>query len=225
MIHTTSAVVLEAEILGRLPAGVQQLVMESNGKTARGAGVESGGAALATSPVIWGACGTTAQHSFFQQLHQGPDCIPVEFILARSSEGRTAQNDERQRILLANALAQASALAIGQPEEPRSAREADPLTAHRAFPGNRPSTVLTLNDLSARSLGALLACYEHATFTAATMLGINPFDQFGVELGKRVAIAVEQAILNPDASESGHAKPAAHSALDASTAASLRRLL
>ena len=173
------AVIPYAERLRLLPAWLQQLAMESNGKSAALAG---GRAALPTSPVVWGTSGTNAQHSFFQQLHQGPDVVPVDFILARSGgTGPARVGDDRHRILAANCLAQAAALALGRPSP-------DP---HRDFPGDRPSTILLLSRLDARALGALLACYEHATFTAAVVLGINPFDQFGVEYGKVMANAVE----------------------------------
>jgi glucose-6-phosphate isomerase len=177
----SQAMIPYAERLRLLPAWLQQLVMESNGKSATLAG---GTAVLPTSPVVWGTSGTNAQHSFFQQLHQGPDTVPVDFVIARRSATPPAwDGDDRHRILVANCLAQAAALALG-----REPAEGD---AHRAFPGNRPSTTLVLPTLDARALGALLACYEHATFTAAVVLGINPFDQFGVEYGKVMASAVE----------------------------------
>jgi glucose-6-phosphate isomerase len=228
MKHGSLAVLPYAERLSLLPAWLQQLVMESNGKTARADGIAAERSGLSTAPVIWGACGTTAQHSFLQQLHQGPEAVPTEFILLRSSEGRTARNDERQRILLANALAQAAALAIGQTRPVGRAMgpaDATDLSAHQDFPGNRPSTLLLLHDLSAQSLGALLACYEHATFTAATLLGINPFDQFGVELGKRLALSVEQALIHADGPHGAMSSQAGLASLDASTRKSLERLL
>jgi glucose-6-phosphate isomerase len=216
------AVVPYAERLALLPAWMQQLVMESNGKSARAPGTDAARAALATAPVVWGGVGTTAQHSFFQQLHQGPEPVPVDFIVPRSNEGRNVHNDERQRIVLANALAQASALALGRPE-PGGAASAAPPTSHpAAFPGNRPSTLITLHDLSAHSLGALLAAYEHATFTAATVLGINAFDQYGVELGKQMATRIEQALQRAHAPGADH--ETADLALDDATRASLQRL-
>lgn len=178
---SSQAVVPYAERLRLMPSWLQQLVMESNGKSA---GLDGLAAALPSAPVVWGTCGTNAQHSYFQQLHQGPDPVPVDFVLVR--RGPTTTDDDRHRILLANGLAQAAALAIG--------RHSTDGNLHRDFPGNRPSTLLVLPQLNAESLGALLACYEHATFTAATVLGINPFDQFGVELGKGVATTVERAL-------------------------------
>lgn len=207
--YASQAVVPYAERLALLPAWLQQLVMESNGKTARAASITADRVALDTAPVVWGACGTTAQHSFFQQLHQGPQAVPVEFLVVRSNDGLTAHNDERQRILLANALAQAATLALGQPS-------ADATETHQNIPGDRPSTLIQLPDLKPRVIGALLAAYEHATFTAATVLGINPFDQYGVELGKQMALNIERC-LEP----SGWP---ADAALDLATAASLRRL-
>jgi glucose-6-phosphate isomerase len=178
----TQAIIPYAERLRLLPAWAQQLVMESNGKSAtlQGTRIER-----PTSPVVWGTSGTNAQHSFFQQLHQGPDVVPVDFIVARESRTPpTAAGNDRHRILVANCLAQAAALALG-----RDAPDGD---LHRHFPGDRPSTLITLPRLDAASLGALLACWEHATFTAAVVLGINPFDQFGVEYGKVMAGTVER---------------------------------
>jgi glucose-6-phosphate isomerase len=180
----TQAIIPYAERLRLLPAWAQQLVMESNGKSAtlKGTRIER-----PTSPVVWGTSGTNAQHSFFQQLHQGPDVVPVDFIVARESRtAPTAAGDDRHRILVANCLAQAAALALG-----RDAPDGD---LHRHFPGDRPSTLITLPRLDAASLGALLACWEHATFTAAVVLGINPFDQFGVEYGKVMAGTVERLL-------------------------------
>jgi glucose-6-phosphate isomerase len=139
-------------------------------------------------------------------LHQGPDIMPIDFILVQHSRTPPAfEGDDRHRILLANGIAQASALALGQPGTDGS--------LHRDFPGNRPSTTLLLPELDAFTLGALLACYEHATFTAAVTLGINPFDQFGVELGKVLATQVEQALAGGSAQ-----------ALDASAQALIARL-
>lgn len=216
------AVVPYAERLALLPAWMQQLVMESNGKSARAPGTDAARAALATAPVVWGGVGTTAQHSFFQQLHQGPEPVPVEFIVPRSNEGRTLHNDERQRIVLANALAQASALALGRSEPAHATAPVEQPAHHQAFAGNRPSTLITLHDLSAQSLGALLAAYEHATFTAATVLGINAFDQYGVELGKQMATQIEQTLQRAHAP--GADQEAADPALDEATRASLKRL-
>ena len=181
--------------------------MESNGKTAR---LDGRPTALPTAPIVWGVSGTNAQHSFFQQLHQGPDIVPVDFIVAARSTVATAPGDERQRILVANCLAQSAALALGKPL-PDAGRD-EPW--HKAFSGNRPSTTFVLPMLSAESLGALIAAYEHATFVAGVLLGINSFDQFGVEYGKEMATSVEKLLTG-----SGDLSGA-----DASTRSLVRRL-
>jgi glucose-6-phosphate isomerase len=146
--------------------------MESNGKsvTRDGQPVDK-----PTAPVTWGGTGTDAQHAVFQLLHQGTVLIPVEFIAVREAEDD--QDPEHHRLLLLNAFAQGAALMQG--------RQSDDL--QRSYPGNRPSATILIDRLDARSLGALIAFYEHRTFANATLLGINPFDQFGVELGKQIA--------------------------------------
>jgi glucose-6-phosphate isomerase len=146
--------------------------MESNGKSVRtdGKPVEH-----PTAPVTWGGTGTDAQHAVFQLLHQGTVVVPVEFLAVR--EGDDAQDPEHHRLLLLNAFAQGAALMQGRHND-------DP---QRSYPGNRPSATVLLDRLDARSLGALIAFYEHRTFANAVLLGINPFDQFGVELGKQIA--------------------------------------
>ncbi|MGN6057068.1 MAG: glucose-6-phosphate isomerase [Sphingomicrobium sp.] len=160
------------ERLRLLPTSLQQIEMESNGKsvTKDGKPVEH-----STSPVVWGGVGTDAQHAVFQLLHQGTVLAPVEFVAVR--EGDDDQDPDRHRLLLLNAFAQAAALLEGR-------QASDP---HRSYPGNRPSATVLLDRLNARSLGALIAFYEHRTFANAVLLGINPFDQFGVELGKEIA--------------------------------------
>jgi glucose-6-phosphate isomerase len=188
---TSQAVIPYAERLRLLPAFLQQLVMESNGKLALLDGTRS---ELATAPVIWGVSGTNAQHSFFQQLHQGPDVVPVDFIIAREPEVPAAAGDPRHSILLANCLAQSAALALGKPLPDAGAGE----DWHKAFPGNRPSTTVLLRKVDAASLGALLAAYEHATFVASVILGINAFDQFGVEYGKVMATSIEAVLGGQD---------------------------
>ncbi len=173
-----------AQALQRLPAYLQQLEMESNGKR-----VDRTGAPLtfATSPVVWGEPGTNAQHAYFQMLHQGTDTIPVEFILVKEADARAGSGSavrdalaSQQRMLLANGLAQSQALMQGQ-------EAAEP---YRDFPGNRPSTTLLLERLEPRSLGALLALYEHRVFTSGAIWGIDSFDQWGVELGKGLGNAL-----------------------------------
>ena len=176
--------------LARFPAHVQQLWMESNGKR-----VDRDGRPVAgpTGPVVFGEPGTNAQHSFFQLLHQGTDVVPVEFIAAATPRGT---DPHHHRLLLANCLAQAQALALGRTEaETRAsmaaagtdAAQIDRLAAHRSFPGNRPSTLILFRALDPYALGRLIALYEHRVFVEAAVLGINPFDQWGVELGKALA--------------------------------------
>jgi glucose-6-phosphate isomerase len=168
----THAVLPYAQPLAQFPAYLQQLEMESNGKS-----VTRSGASLdyATAPVVWGAAGTVGQHSFYQLLHQGTSAIPADFIVV--SEGR--YDAARHAILVANALAQADALATG--------RNDAALEAWRRYPGDRPSSVLTLERLDPRSLGALIAFYEHKVFMQGVLWDINSFDQWGVEYGKQLA--------------------------------------
>jgi glucose-6-phosphate isomerase len=160
------------ERLRLLPSYLRQLEMESNGKsvTAEGKPV-----AHPTAPVTWGGTGTDAQHAVFQLLHQGTVMVPVEFVAVAGAE--EGGDGERHRQLLLNAFAQGAALMQGRAND-------DP---QRAYAGNRPSATILLDRLDARTLGALIAFYEHRTFANAALLGINPFDQFGVELGKDIA--------------------------------------
>ncbi len=214
--HGSYAMIPYSERLRLLPAYLQQLEMESNGKR-----VTRDGAALSRSAcgVTWGAAGTNAQHSFFQLLHQGVEEIPVEFIVnAGAHEGPQSHRAK----LFANALAQTRALMVGKTADAARAEmrakgmsdaEADRLAPHRAFPGNRASTLMAIDALTPEALGALLAFYEHRTFTQAVLTGINPFDQWGVELGKEMANALLPAL-------EGGAGPE----VDASTAAWLKRL-
>ena len=202
--------------LKRLPAYLQQLEMESNGKR-----VDADGQALpyGTSPVVWGEPGTNGQHAYFQMLHQGTDVIPVEFILVKRPAHTEAGLHAK---LLANGLAQSQALMLGKTAEAALAEKAPTasatldaatLAAHRTFPGNRPSTTLMLDSLTPRSLGALVALYEHRVFTSAAIWGINAFDQWGVELGKALASQLLPRLDSGDVA-----------GLDASTAGLLQRL-
>jgi glucose-6-phosphate isomerase len=168
----TRAVFAYDERLRLLPFYLQQLEMESNGKSVTKDGEP---AKWPTAPVTWGGTGTDAQHAVFQLLHQGTILAPVEFIAV--AEGDDDQDPEHDRLLLLNAFAQGAALMEGRPND-------DP---QRSYPGNRPSATILLDRLDARMLGALIAFYEHRTFANAVLLGINPFDQFGVELGKEIA--------------------------------------
>ena len=203
--------------LARLPAYLQQLEMESNGK-----GVDLAGEALpfGTSPVVWGEPGTNGQHAFFQMLHQGTDVVPVEFILVKHPTHGLA---DMHRLLLANGLAQSQALMLGKSaaqaateQAPTASRTIDPgvLARHRSFPGNRPSTTLVLDQLTPRSLGALVALYEHRVYTSGALWQINSFDQWGVELGKALCNQLLPRFASGDTT-----------GLDASTARLLERLM
>ena len=180
-----------AHALRRLPAFLQQLEMESNGKRVRrdGAPVEHG-----TCPVVFGEPGTNGQHAFFQQIHQGPEVVPAEFVVVAKTLG-----DQSESPLWANALAQMQALMIGKTADQARVEmiaggtdpaEADRLAPHRAFPGDRPSTAIVMERLTPRTLGALIALYEHKTFVEGVVWDINSFDQWGVELGKVLAKAI-----------------------------------
>jgi len=171
------AVMPYAQRLRHLPAYLQQLEMESNGKR-----VDRDGRDLDydTSPVVWGEAGTTAQHSVFQFLHQGTFFSPVDFVTCAGFE-RSAE--PRERLLYQNALAQADALALGEAALTPSGK-AKP--AHAIVPGNRPSTFITVPRIDAFSVGALLALYEHRTFVQGVLWRINSFDQWGVEIGKQL---------------------------------------
>ena len=171
----TRAVFAYDERLRLLPAYLQQLEMESNGKRV----TLEGEPVAPTAPITWGGVGTDAQHAVFQLLHQGTHLVPVDFI-ASIAPG-DALDPEHHRILLMNCLAQGAALMAGKPSD-------DPA---RAYPGDRPSTTILLDDLNPAALGALIAFHEHRTFAQAVLLGINPFDQFGVELGKDIARQIE----------------------------------
>ena len=183
--------------LQRLPAYLQQLEMESNGKR-----VDAQGEVLpyGTSPVLWGEPGTNGQHAYFQMLHQGTDVVPLEFVAVKK-----ARHDLKVHhpLLLANALAQAQALLVGKSDA----------GGHKHFPGNRPSTFLLLDDLTPASLGALLALQEHRVFVSGSLWGINSFDQWGVELGKVLAKDIGQRLHSGDVQ-----------GLDGSTAGLLARL-
>ncbi len=158
------------ERLKLLPNYLQQLVMESLGKSVR----TDGTPATATVPVWWGGAGTDSQHSFFQALHQGSDVVSADLIGVVASDTPYLDN---HRALLANLFAQSEAFALGQASD-------DP---HRSYPGNRPNTLILLDALTPHALGMLLALYEHSVYLQAVLWDINPFDQFGVELGKQVA--------------------------------------
>ena len=164
------------ERLRLLPSYLQQLEMESNGKRVRADGEPLD---RPSAPITWGGVGTDAQHAVFQLLHQGTHLVPVEFVGV--IEAGDVQAELHHRQLLTNMLAQGAALMAGRGHD----------NPQRAYPGDRPSSTLLLDQLDARTLGALIAFYEHRVFTYATLIGINPFDQWGVELGKVMAKEAE----------------------------------
>ncbi len=187
--YKTRCVVPYARRLRKFPSFLQQLEMESNGKSVR----LDGGVSVETSPVIWGDEGANAQHAFFQQLHQGTQSAPVDFIAVLTDhENRPTHT----RVLLANCFAQSEALMCGKNEaqvradlkaKGMNAENINALAPHKAFPGNRPSTTIALARLDARTLGAFIALYEHKVFVQSVIWNINAFDQWGVELGKELA--------------------------------------
>ena len=212
--HPSHAVVVYDERLARLPEYLQQLEMESNGKS-----VDVSGETMSypTAPVVWGGVGTSVQHAFFQALHQGTDVVPVSFIAAARVEH---DFDGHHDALIANMAAQGAALLRGRSYAEALAQEADPSDAaaqararQRVFAGNRPSTTLLLDQLDARSVGALIALMEHKVYLAGRMLGINSFDQWGVELGKEICGQLLPMVTGE----------APMSGLDSSTEALLRR--
>ncbi|MFC5497296.1 glucose-6-phosphate isomerase [Caenimonas terrae] len=171
------------QYLKRLPAYLQQLTMESNGKHVTRDGTPVG---CETAPILWGEPGTNGQHSFYQLLHQGTRLVPCDFIgFCRSLNPSGQQHD----LLMANLLAQTEALAFGQTAAQAAAGGADPaLVAHRVFEGNRPTNTVLAECLAPATLGALVALYEHSVFTQGVVWGIDSFDQWGVELGKQLAL-------------------------------------
>ncbi|MEL6957542.1 MAG: glucose-6-phosphate isomerase [Pseudomonadota bacterium] len=201
--HATRAVLPYDNNLARLPAYLQQLEMESNGK-----GVSMDGADLAVNsgPVVWGEPGTNGQHAFYQLIHQGTRVIPCEFMVA----ARGAEDDlhHQHRLLVANCLAQSEALMKGRTldearEKVAGKFEGDELerqARHRVFPGNRPSTTLIYPTLDPFTLGQIIALYEHRVFVEGVVLGINSYDQWGVELGKELATALQPIVERGDAS-------------------------
>jgi glucose-6-phosphate isomerase len=226
----TEVIAPYSDALARLPAWLQQLQMESNGKR-----VDRHGNPVAydTAPACWGEPGTDAQHSFFQALHQGTRIHPVDFVvpvpdaglgesLAGQSGGGAALADSgawsRATTLLANAVAQAEALMRGREPSP-----GDPLGAHRECPGNRPSNTILLDALTPASLGALLALYEHKTVTLGWLWRIDSFDQWGVELGKTLAAAIEPLLASDAPGDAGALSPPSRALLERMRAIRARR--
>ncbi len=205
----THAVLPYAQDLDRLPAYLQQLDMESNGKRVRLDGSPVG---LDTGPIVWGEPGTNGQHAFYQLLHQGTTVVPADLIgFIEPSDDLGRQHD----LLMANLFAQAEALAFGKTQaEAEAAGVAPKLIAHREFPGNRPTSVILAPGLTPSVLGQLVAMYEHKVFTQGVIWGINSFDQWGVELGKELATAIVEELGAESAPALDH---------DASTSALIRR--
>jgi len=188
----TQAVLPYEQYLKRFPAYLQQLTMESNGKhvTIEGAQVD-----YATGPVYWGEPGTNGQHSFYQLIHQGTRLIPCDFVGFGQSLNPYGRHHD---LLLANMIAQAEALAMGKTlQQVRDEGIDESLAPHRVFEGNRPSSLLLAERLTPHALGALVALYEHIVFTQSAIWDINPFDQWGVELGKQLALRVVGEIESP----------------------------
>ena len=181
----TRAVFAYDERLRLLPNYLQQLEMESNGKSVTADGKPVDGP---TAPITWGGVGTDAQHAVFQLLHQGTHLVPVEFVASVAPGDQL--DPAHHRILLMNCFAQGAALMAGR-------RSDDPA---RSYPGDRPSATILCDDIDPATLGALIAFHEHRTFANAVLMGINPFDQFGVELGKEIARQIEQGGESFDAS-------------------------
>ena len=179
---STAAILPYSQSLCWLPAYLQQLEMESNGKQTDRDGDPVG---TATCPILWGEAGTNGQHSFYQLFHQGGRTIPCDFIALRQADFPLPGHHHS---LLANCLAQSAALAFGQTaEEVRAAKVPEALVPYKIFPGNQPSTTLVLPALNAYTLGQLLALYEHKVFCLGVLWNVNSFDQWGVELGKQLA--------------------------------------
>ncbi len=211
---STHAVLPYSQYLARFPAYLQQLEMESNGKS-----VDLDGApvALPTAPIVWGEPGTNGQHAFFQLLHQGTELVPCDFIGFLRPVDAAASPDlaEHHDLLTANLLAQTEALAFGLTSEEVARHGVAPaLVPHRVFAGSRPSSTILAERLTPYVLGQLIALYEHKVFTQGVIWGINSFDQWGVELGKVLATRIAGELTAPDEPELDH---------DSSTTALIRR--
>ncbi len=196
--YATRAVLPYDQRLSRLPAYFQQLEMESNGKR-----VAMDGSDLSenSGPVVWGEPGTNGQHAFYQLIHQGTRVVPCDFMIA--AHGHEPELANQHQLLIANCLAQSEALmhgrSLGQARALMQAKgfsgdELEKQARHRVFPGNRPSTTLVYPQLTPRTLGQIVALYEHRVFVEGVILGINSFDQWGVELGKELAVALQPVI-------------------------------
>jgi glucose-6-phosphate isomerase len=205
----TSVVVPYDQYLRRFPAYLQQLTMESNGKSVTRDGER---VRYATSQVIWGEPGSSAQHSFFQLLHQGTHLIPADLIGFERTLNPVGNHHD---LLMANLFAQAEALAFGKTaDEVRAEGVPEALVPHKTFAGNRPTSVILAERLTPGTLGALIALYEHSVFTQGAIWRIDSFDQWGVELGKVLATRIIRELGAGDDGQLGH---------DSSTNALIRR--
>ncbi|MCY1705654.1 glucose-6-phosphate isomerase [Pannonibacter sp. SL95] len=216
--YAARAVLPYDQRLSRLPAYLQQLDMESNGK---GVTLDGAPVSVETGPLVWGEPGTNGQHAFYQLLHQGTTVIPCEFIVA--AQGHESDLAHHHEMLVANCLAQSEALMLGRTEAEARAQlaaaglspeEIDQLAPHKVFPGDRPSITIVHDQLTPFALGRLIALYEHRVFVEGVIWGINSFDQWGVELGKELATALLPMV-------KGEADPAAK---DSSTRGLLQAL-
>jgi glucose-6-phosphate isomerase len=188
--YPTRAILPYDQRLARLPAYLQQLDMESNGKSVT---LDGAPVTTATGPVVWGEPGTNGQHAFYQLIHQGTDIVPCEFMVA--ANGHEADLQVHHDLLLANCLAQSEALMKGRDLAAAEKTVKDKaLAPHKVFRGNRPSTTLVYARLDPNTLGRILALYEHRVFVEGTIWGINSFDQWGVELGKELATALQPLV-------------------------------
>jgi glucose-6-phosphate isomerase len=196
--HGTRAVLPYDQRLALLPAYFQQLEMESNGKSVT---MDGKPVKVETGPVVWGASGTNGQHAFYQLIHQGTDVIPCEFMIA--ANGHEPELAHHHKLLIANCLAQSEALMRGRSLHEASqmmaakglkGAELDRQARHRVFPGNRPSTTLSYPLLDPFTLGQIIALYEHRVFVEGVILGINSYDQWGVELGKELATPLQPIV-------------------------------
>ncbi|MGD9572079.1 MAG: glucose-6-phosphate isomerase [Thermoleophilia bacterium] len=195
----THAVLPYSERLGRFPAYLQQLDMESNGKSVR---LDGSPVDVDTGPIVWGEPGTNGQHAFYQLIHQGTRLVPADLIgVCRPAH----ELGDHQDLLMANLLAQAEALAFGKtPEQAAAEGIAPELIPHRTFAGNRPTNVILAPSLTPGVLGQLIALYEHKVFTQGTIWGINSFDQWGVELGKALATRIAPELTAEALPDLGH---------------------
>ncbi len=196
--HATRAVLPYDQRLSRLPAYLQQLEMESNGKRVA---MDGSDLPMQSGPVVWGEPGTNGQHAFYQLIHQGTRVVPCEFLIAR--QGHEPDLAHQHLLLVSNCLAQSEALLRGRSlDEARAimakkgltGAEQDRQARHRVFPGNRPSVTLAYDSLTPFTLGQIIALYEHRVFVEGVILGINSYDQWGVELGKELALALQPVL-------------------------------